>query len=158
MGLLVTGRNDEAGRVWWAGPDATFFQRATVSRRRRADGGARCRATPQGVTVRIRVDGREQPPVVLPYGSDWQTIRLRPATDAWRTSRYWRIDLEVTPVGVPDGTPAAERRIAGAAYPRSVPAWEPIMPGMTTLRARHPEKAATATRPNDRRPWIARSR
>lgn len=112
----------DAGRPFrWAGPRVRFYQRSTVAAIE-VGVAALHPSTPNGATLRVRVDGREQPPIVLPPG-EWKDIRLRPSPDSWRDSRFWRIDFDIEPIGATGQAPESDRRIAISGI-TPVPAWD----------------------------------
>lgn len=114
----TTRRDDRPFR--WAGPRATFFQSSTVS------GidvplSAQDAATKAGLKVTLSVDGRPVRIVTVGY-EQWEVVRLRPAAEAWRSSRYWRVDLVVEPADAA-AIPEGHQRVAVGAI-TSVPGWQ----------------------------------
>jgi hypothetical protein len=112
----------DAGRPFrWAGPRVRFYERSTVPAIE-VGVAALHPSTPNGATLRVRVDGRIEEPIVLPPG-EWKDIRLRPSPASWRESRYWRVDFDIEPIGAAGPVPESDRRIAISGI-TPVPAWD----------------------------------
>ena len=106
-GFYNPGTTEDNTPFRWAGPRATLFMRSPVTAIE-LPLAALHPTTPQGVAVDILVDGRMADHVVL-TGHAWHTIRINTPASA---RRFWRIDLHVTPIGIPPTTPDEERRVA----------------------------------------------
>ena len=91
----------------WAGPRVTFFLRRSV-RAINLPLAAKLPDTPNGAQVDILVDGHAADRVML-SDRDWHDIGV----NAPRSERrFWRVDLHVTPIGVPASLPENGRRVA----------------------------------------------
>lgn len=106
-GFHDAGTAPDQGPFRWAGPELTFHMRPSIGAVE-VPLAALLPTTPNGVRVRIWVDGQ-------PAGTEWlepqqwRTIRLSPPAP---TSTYWRVEMQVTPIGVRSRTTDADRRIA----------------------------------------------
>lgn len=91
----------------WAGPRVTFFMRQSV-RAISVALAAKLPDTPRGAEVDILVDGHAADRITL-SDRDWHDIRINAPPPS---RRFWRVELHVTPIGVPASLPEDRRRVA----------------------------------------------
>ncbi len=91
----------------WAGPRITFFMRRSV-RAITVPMAAKRQDIPPGAQVDILVDGRTANSVTL-GGRDWHDVGINAPVSE---QPYWRVDLHVTPLDIPDSLPESRRRVA----------------------------------------------
>ena len=109
-GFFNPGESQDHRPFTWAGPRITFFMRSSV---RAVDLplAALLPSTRRGVEVEILVDERLASRLVL-GDQEWRMVKLNTPLAPGSSERFWRVDLHVTPIGVPSNTPDEERRIA----------------------------------------------
>jgi hypothetical protein len=91
----------------WAGPRVTFFMRRSV-RAINLPLAAKLPDTPHGAQVDVVLDGTATDHIML-SNREWHDVEI----NAPRSERrFWRVDLHVTPLGVPANLPENMRRVA----------------------------------------------
>lgn len=107
-GFHNAGNSPDQGPFTWAGPALTFHLRASVGVIE-VPLAALLPSMPNGARVRIRIDSREAGTEWLAPGQ-WRTIRLSPPSPP--VTGYWRVEMQVDPIGLRSGIPDSDLRIA----------------------------------------------
>lgn len=120
-GFYQSDTSADGVRFRWGGPRIRLYQRSTVPAVDMTL-ATLLDTMPDGVRLLVDVDGRRFETVRLDSG-EWRELRVSPASNAWRTARFWRIDLTVVPEGHAANVPDEGRRIAIGPIQR-VATWE----------------------------------
>jgi O-antigen ligase len=109
-GFYNPGETENHRPFTWAGPSVTFYMRSSV-RAIDLPLAALLPSTRNGVEVDILVNERAASHIVL-GDREWHMVRVNTPLAPGSSSRFWRVDLRLTPIGIPADTPDEERRIA----------------------------------------------
>jgi hypothetical protein len=109
-GFYNPGETQDHRAFTWAGPVVTFFMRSSI-RAIDLPLAALLPSTKHGVEVDILVNERMANHLVLD-DREWHVVRVNTPLAPGSSSRFWRVDLRLTPIGIPADTPDEERRIA----------------------------------------------